>query len=241
MDELLNFSGVTIFHPAAGLGGREDALNAIGRVNAYGAERPDGFRRIETESRQIGTPVNGWNRQVARFTVGGAEFGQVHPTEPAGFTEDEIDQSRFAAARSADEEIVETIIIEVADRGEAASNLVALGAVNGEAQRGRQARESVQVGAGPRGGEAREIDGVVNHSDARHGSGHPPDVLRLGQSPVLQGDLVEHLLQHGGDVRFVVEARRCMRSSPTAAAAPIPSSASPGSLASCRWSSFESA
>lgn len=46
--EKIRASGVTIFHPAAGLGGRESALNAIGRINAYVAERPDVFRRILT-------------------------------------------------------------------------------------------------------------------------------------------------------------------------------------------------
>ena len=46
--EKIRASGVTIFHPATGLSSREEALNAVGRMNAYVAGRPDVFRRILT-------------------------------------------------------------------------------------------------------------------------------------------------------------------------------------------------
>ena len=45
--EKLRSSGVNVFHPAVGLGGRDSALSFIARLNAYAAERPDVFRRID--------------------------------------------------------------------------------------------------------------------------------------------------------------------------------------------------
>ncbi len=42
----LRASGVNVFHPAIGLGGKESALTFVGRLNAYAAERPDALRRI---------------------------------------------------------------------------------------------------------------------------------------------------------------------------------------------------
>ncbi|WP_428410449.1 dipeptidase [Hyphococcus sp.] len=44
----LRASGVNVFHPAIGLGGKESALSFVGRLNAYAAERPDDLRRITT-------------------------------------------------------------------------------------------------------------------------------------------------------------------------------------------------
>lgn len=48
--EKLRASGVNVFHPAVGLGGRESALSFVARLNAYAAERPDVFRRIDAAS-----------------------------------------------------------------------------------------------------------------------------------------------------------------------------------------------
>ncbi|WP_297730327.1 membrane dipeptidase [uncultured Maricaulis sp.] len=45
--EKLRASGINVFHPAVGLGGRESALSFVARMNAYAAERPDVFRRID--------------------------------------------------------------------------------------------------------------------------------------------------------------------------------------------------
>jgi len=45
--EKLRASGINVFHPAVGLGGRDSALSFIARLNAYAAERPDVFRRID--------------------------------------------------------------------------------------------------------------------------------------------------------------------------------------------------
>lgn len=46
--EKIRASGVNVYHPAVGLGGYEDALEFVGRLNAYAAERPDVFRRVTT-------------------------------------------------------------------------------------------------------------------------------------------------------------------------------------------------
>ncbi|MEQ8935490.1 MAG: membrane dipeptidase [Amphiplicatus sp.] len=46
--EKLRVSGVNVFHPAIGLGGYEEGLSFVARLNAYAAERPDVFRRIDT-------------------------------------------------------------------------------------------------------------------------------------------------------------------------------------------------
>ncbi|WP_270374871.1 dipeptidase [Marinicauda sp. Alg238-R41] len=48
--EKLRASGINVFHPAVGLGGRDSALAFIARLNAYAAERPDVFRRIDAVS-----------------------------------------------------------------------------------------------------------------------------------------------------------------------------------------------
>lgn len=48
--EKLRASGINVFHPAVGLGGRDSALAFIARLNAYAAERPDVFRRIDAAS-----------------------------------------------------------------------------------------------------------------------------------------------------------------------------------------------
>lgn len=48
--EKLRSSGVNVFHPAIGLGGRDSALAFVARLNAYAAERPDVFRRIDAVS-----------------------------------------------------------------------------------------------------------------------------------------------------------------------------------------------
>lgn len=48
--EKLRASGVNVFHPAIGLGGRDSALTFIARLNGYAAERPDVFRRIDAVS-----------------------------------------------------------------------------------------------------------------------------------------------------------------------------------------------
>ncbi|GGE33705.1 membrane dipeptidase [Marinicauda pacifica] len=48
--EKLRTSGINVFHPAVGLGGRDSALAFIARLNAYAAERPDVFRRIDAVS-----------------------------------------------------------------------------------------------------------------------------------------------------------------------------------------------
>ncbi|MCB2114520.1 MAG: membrane dipeptidase [Parvularculaceae bacterium] len=45
--EKLRSSGINIFHPAVGLGGRDNALNFVARLNGYAASRPDAFRRID--------------------------------------------------------------------------------------------------------------------------------------------------------------------------------------------------
>lgn len=45
--EKLRSSGIKIYHPAVGLvGGYENALEFVARMNAYAAERPDVFRRV---------------------------------------------------------------------------------------------------------------------------------------------------------------------------------------------------
>lgn len=46
--EKLRSAGVNVYHPAVGLGGRDGALAFVARLNAYAAERPDVFRRIDT-------------------------------------------------------------------------------------------------------------------------------------------------------------------------------------------------
>lgn len=46
--EKLRSTGVNVFHPAVGLSTYDEALSFIGRMNAYVAEHPDVFRRIET-------------------------------------------------------------------------------------------------------------------------------------------------------------------------------------------------
>ncbi|SNT74483.1 membrane dipeptidase [Amphiplicatus metriothermophilus] len=46
--EKLRSAGVNIYHPAIGLGGRDSALAYVARLNAYAAERPDVFRRIDS-------------------------------------------------------------------------------------------------------------------------------------------------------------------------------------------------
>ncbi|WP_300542493.1 membrane dipeptidase [Maricaulis sp.] len=48
--EKLRASGINVFHPAVGLGGRDSALTFMARMNAYAAERPDVFRRIDAVS-----------------------------------------------------------------------------------------------------------------------------------------------------------------------------------------------
>ena len=48
--EKLRASGINVFHPAVGLGGRDSALAFVARLNAYAAERPDVFRRIDSVS-----------------------------------------------------------------------------------------------------------------------------------------------------------------------------------------------
>lgn len=48
--EKLRASGVNVFHPAVGLGGRDSALSFVARLNAYAAERPDVFRRVDEVS-----------------------------------------------------------------------------------------------------------------------------------------------------------------------------------------------
>lgn len=48
--EKLRASGINVFHPAVGLGGRDSALAFVARLNAYAAERPDVFRRIDAVS-----------------------------------------------------------------------------------------------------------------------------------------------------------------------------------------------
>ena len=48
--EKLRASGINVFHPAVGLGGRDSALTFVARLNAYAAERPDVFRRIDAVS-----------------------------------------------------------------------------------------------------------------------------------------------------------------------------------------------
>lgn len=48
--EKLRSSGINVFHPAVGLGGRESALAFVARLNAYAAERPDVFRRVDAVS-----------------------------------------------------------------------------------------------------------------------------------------------------------------------------------------------
>ncbi len=46
--EKLRSSGVDVFQPAVGLGGRESALSFVARLNGYAAKRPDVFQRIDT-------------------------------------------------------------------------------------------------------------------------------------------------------------------------------------------------
>lgn len=46
--EKLRASGVDIFHPASGLRGYDEALAYVARLNAYVAERPDDFHRIDS-------------------------------------------------------------------------------------------------------------------------------------------------------------------------------------------------
>jgi membrane dipeptidase len=46
--EKLRSSGINIYHPAVGLGGREGALAFVARLNAYAAKRPDVFQRVDT-------------------------------------------------------------------------------------------------------------------------------------------------------------------------------------------------
>ena len=55
----LRSSGVTVFHPAIGLDTYDEVLEFVARTNAYAAEYPDDFRRIETVADMEKTKAEG--------------------------------------------------------------------------------------------------------------------------------------------------------------------------------------
>ena len=143
-------------HPddRCGTGGAEDHVSGAGILVT-------GVRVVSTDDHvveAVAVDVSGRRNGIAdvagRDAAGdenalAGEIGQVYAAEPAGFSEDEIDKPRLAAAGGADEEIVDAVAVEVTDRRKAASHLVARGALDRETSRRLQAGEidGAQIGS----------------------------------------------------------------------------------------------
>jgi membrane dipeptidase len=64
--EKIRASGVNVYHPAVGLGGYEEGLEFVARLNAYVDERPDVFRRITS----IADMEEAWKNGKIGYIVG---------------------------------------------------------------------------------------------------------------------------------------------------------------------------